>query len=152
MRRSISRRVAGALCAFASSAFYFPPGRPGLSRNGSRSRFIVSEETVKSYYDSRISKQEHRVEPDRVKDYKSQFTRHILPTKIDGVSFWRLYLIQLRVSHLEKLQTHLLSKGLKAKSVNSIVHGALTAMLKDARRTGRYKSTCLIVISSNPFR
>jgi integrase len=41
----------------------------------------------------------------------------------------------LSVDHLAKLQTHLKAKGLKANTVNSIVHGSIKAMLKDARRT-----------------
>ncbi len=43
---------------------------------------------------------------------------------------------ELTISHLDKLQTHLKAKGLKANSVNSIVHGALKAMLKAGRRSG----------------
>jgi integrase len=110
---------------------------------GNKARFFrketehqVTVQTVKSYYNSWIKKQGDRVRPHRIKDYTSQFTRHILPTRIKGGAFGSLFLASLTIDHLVDLQTKLRAKGLKAESVNGIIHGSLRAMLKDARRTG----------------
>jgi integrase len=113
---------------------HFPNGNKAGLFQPEQERQTAAEHTIKNYYDTLITKQEHRV-----KDYKSQFQLHILPEKIDGITFSAIYLGQLRISHLEKLQIHLRSKGLKANSVNAVVHGSLKAMLKDARRTGALK-------------
>jgi hypothetical protein len=45
----------------------------------------------------------------------------------------------LNVSHLETLQNKLKAKGLKARSVNGIIHSCLRAMLRDARMDGLIK-------------
>jgi integrase len=76
--------------------------------------------------------QDTRVRPKRVQDYQSHF-HHILAAKIDGVKFGSLYLTSLTHEHLKGLQSYLLTKGLKASSVNAIVHSSLRAMLRDAR-------------------
>jgi len=90
--------------------------------------------TVKSYYGRWIKKkpQDTRVRPKRVEDYQSHF-HNILAAKIDGVGFGGLYLTSLTHEHLKDLQSYLLTKGLKASSVNAIVHSSLRAMLRDAR-------------------
>jgi len=100
-----------------------------------REKKVIQPETVRSYYEGWSAKPKS-VRPHRLKDYKSQFSRHILPALIDSQEFGDIYLSALAVHHLEKLQTQLRAKGLKANSVNSIVHGSLKAMLKDARRSG----------------
>ena len=69
---------------------------------------------------------------DRVKDYESQFPRHIFPARIKGGSFGSLFLASLTADHLVDLQGSPQPKGLKASSVNGIIHGSLRAMLKDA--------------------
>jgi len=115
---------------------HFPNGNRAPLFRPEQAKAIIVEHTIRSYYEKWIPKQTDRVRPHRVKDYLSQFGRHILPAKIDGVIFGGIYLAHLGTSHLEKLQTHLKAKGLKANSVNSIVHGALKAMLKDCRRAG----------------
>src|SRR5918996_5247356 len=77
-----------------------------------REKKVIQPETVRSYYESWISRQKDRVRPHRVKDYKSQFSRHILPALIDSKEFGDIYLSALAVHHLEKLQTQLRAKGL----------------------------------------
>jgi integrase len=101
-----------------------------------RTKKVVQPETVRSYFENWIPRQKNRVRSHRLKDYKSQFKCHILLASIDSQEFGDIYLSALAVHHLEKLQTHLRAKGLKANSVNGIVHGSLKAMLKDARRSG----------------
>jgi integrase len=96
----------------------------------------ITTQTIRSYYKGWIKKQSHRVRPHRVKDYESQFSRHILPSRIKGGTFGSLFLASLTIDHLVELQARLKGKGLKAASVNSIIHGSLRAMLKDARRNG----------------
>jgi len=83
--------------------------------------------TVKAYFEQWIKEQSSRVRPHRVKDYQSQFKRHILPV------IGRKNLAALTVSDLQQLQRRLTAKGLKAASVNGIVGGSLRAMVKDAR-------------------
>lgn len=82
------------------------------------------------------SKSEASRQAPRGKDYESQFKLHIIKAKIDGLVFGNIYLTSLSVDHIAKLDILLKAKALKANSVNSIVHGSSTAMLKDARRTG----------------
>jgi integrase len=106
----------------------------------------VSHETVQAYYERWIPKQKGRVRPHRLKDYESQFTKHILPTRIDGVVFGRIALSTLTTDHIVKLQSALRVKGqedgsaYKANSINSFIGGTLRAMLKDARRSGVLKA------------
>jgi integrase len=114
---------------------HFPDGNKARLFRGETERPITAQ-TVKSCYNTWIKKQSDRVRPHRVKDYESQFSRHILPTRVKGGAFGSLFLANLTVEHLVGLQTKLKAKGLKAASVNSIVHGSLRAMLKDARRAG----------------
>jgi integrase len=115
---------------------HFPAGNKVALFQPEQDRAIAVEHTIKSYYKGWIPEQENRVSAHRLKDYGSQFRCHILPAKIDGLTVGAIYLSQLRIDHLQKLQTHLKAKGLKANSVNSVVHGSLKAMLKDARRNG----------------
>ena len=106
----------------------------------------VSHETVEAYYERWIPKQKGRVRPHRLKDYESQFTKHILPTRIDGVVFGRIPLSTLTTDHIGKLQSALSAKSqengsaYKANSINSFIGGTLRAMLKDARRSGALKA------------
>jgi hypothetical protein len=106
----------------------------------------VSHETVEAYYHRWIPKQKGRVRPHRLKDYESQFTKHILPTRIDGVVFGRIPLSGLTTDHIVKLQSALSAKSqddgsaYKANSINSFIGEALRAMLKDARRSGVLKA------------
>jgi hypothetical protein len=67
----------------------------------------VSHETVKDYYERWTLEQKGRVRPHRLKDYKSQFTKHILPTRINGVVFGRIPLSALTTNHIVKLQSAL---------------------------------------------
>ena len=114
---------------------YFPDGnKAALFRKESERPH--NTQTVKSYYNQWIKKQNARVRPHRVKDYESQFRRHILPAQIKGGSFGSLFLANLTIDHLVQLQACLKVKKLKASSVNGIIHGSLRAMLKDARRSG----------------
>jgi integrase len=114
---------------------HFPDGnKAALFRQ--ESERPLNTQTVKSYYNQWIKNQNARVRAHRVKDYESQFQRHILPARIKGGSFGSLFLANLTTDHLVRLQGCLKPKGLKASSVNGIIHGSLRAMLKDARRSG----------------
>ena len=110
--------------------------------NGNKAHLFRQEEarpmtmyTVKSYYNRwlKAEKESSRVRPHRIKDYESQFNRHILKTKVDGLVFGNIHLPGLSVDHLKKLQGKLTAKGLKAASVNAVIHGSLRAMLQAAR-------------------
>ena len=92
--------------------------------------------TVEQFYKEWIKKQGDRVRAHRVKDYVSQFNRHILPARLGHKRFGNLAFALLRVTHLQDLQGKLKGKGLKARSVNGIVHSSLRAMLKAARAEG----------------
>ena len=120
---------------FSHFFHHFPDGNKARLFRKETER-TINTQTVKSYYNGWIKKQSHRVRPHRVKDYESQFSRHILPTRVKGGTFGTLFLASLTIDHLVDLQAKLKAKGLKAASVNSIIHGSLRAMLKDARRTG----------------
>jgi integrase len=102
----------------------------------------ASHETIESYYERWLLRQKGRVLPHRVKDYKSQFNKHILPARVDGVVFGRIPLSALTTDHIVKLQRALRAKRqpngrpYKANSINSFIDGSLRAMLKDARRSG----------------
>ena len=92
--------------------------------------------TVKTFFNRWIKKQSDRVRPHRVEEYKSHFARHILAAKIGNTTFGKIYLTGLKVEHLKGLQDRLRTKGLKASSVNAVVHSSLRAMLRDARGEG----------------
>jgi Arm DNA-binding domain len=102
----------------------------------------ASNETVESYYEKWLPRKKGGALPPRLKDYVSQFTNHILPTRIDGMVFGRIPLLALTTDHLMRLQAALRAKRqpngrpYKANSINSFIRGSLRAMLKDARRTG----------------
>jgi len=98
-----------------------------------------SHVTVEAYYKGWIKKQEERVRAHRVKDYEA-IPRHVLKTRIGQQAFGRITLGLLNISHLQTLQNKLKAKGLKARSVNGIVHSCLRAMLRDARVDGLVKS------------
>ena len=113
--------------------------------NGNKAHLFRQEETrpgtiytAKSYYNRwlKAEKESGRVRPHRIKDYESQFNRHILKAKIDGTVFGNIHLPGLSVDHLKKLQGKLTAKGLKAASVNAVIHGSLRAMLQAARGEG----------------
>ncbi len=88
--------------------------------------------TVEAYYKVWIKKQEGRGRPHRAKDYQT-INRHVLKTRVGQQAFGKIALGLLNVSHLQTLQSKLKAKGLKANSVNGIVHSCLRAMLRDAR-------------------
>src|SRR5215813_295747 len=98
-----------------------------------------SHVTVEAYDKGWIKKQEERVRAHRVKDYEA-IPRHVLKTRIGQQAFGRITLGLLNISHLQTLQNKLKAKGLKARSVNGIVHSCLRAMLRDARVDGLVKS------------
>ena len=98
-----------------------------------------SHVTVEAYYKGWIKKQEERVRAHRVKDYEA-IPRHVLKTRIGQQAFGRITLGLLNISHLQTLQNKLKAKGLKARSVNGIVHSCLRAMLRDACVDGLVKS------------
>jgi integrase len=97
-----------------------------------------SHMTVEAYFKSWIKKQEERVRAHRVKDYEA-IARHVLKARIGQQAFGKIALGLLNVSHLQSLQNKLRAKGLKARSVNGIVHSCLRAMLRDARVDGLIK-------------
>lgn len=108
--------------------------------------------TIDSYYRVWIKKQPSRVRPHRIKDYRSHFGRHILPTKVEKSVFGKLPLVRLTYEDLKSLQRKLTEKGLKASSVNGIVHGSLRALLRDARSEGLISLDLFDRPSLNPFR
>jgi integrase len=95
--------------------------------------------TIESYYKTWITKQNDRVRPHRVKDFRSQFKCHLLPARIGRRLFGKIPLSLLRVTDLQELQAHLKAKGLKANSVNGVIGGSLRAMVKAARADGIVK-------------
>jgi len=107
---------------------WFPKGNKAhlFRRNDDTPSFL----TVEAFFKTWIKEQSSRVRPHRVKDYESQFRRHILP------AIGRVNLAVLSFSHLLDLQRKLKAKGMKAASVNGVVHGSLRAMLKAARGKG----------------
>jgi integrase len=94
-----------------------------------------SQVTVESYYNDWIKKQAERVRAHRVKDYGA-IKRHVLKTRVGKMAFGKIPLGLLRVADLHELQTKLKAKGLKAGSVNGVVHSCLRAMIRDARIDG----------------
>jgi integrase len=92
--------------------------------------------TVRAYYQYWIKKQTARVRPHRIKDYESQFRRHILDTKTGNVQFGNLPLQGLTVDRLKNLQDSVKAKNMKAATVNAVVHSSLRALLRDARGEG----------------
>jgi hypothetical protein len=56
-----------------------------------------------------------------------------------GQRFGKIQLSLLKVTDLKALQSSLKAKGLKATSVNGIIHSCLRAMLRDARMEGHLK-------------
>ena len=63
-----------------------------------------------------------------------------MKARIGQQAFGKIALGFLNVSHLQSLQSKLKTKGLKANSVNGIVHSCLRAMLRDARVDGLIKT------------
>jgi len=94
-----------------------------------------SQITVESYYNDWIKKQAERVRAHRVKDYGA-IKRHVLKTRVGKMAFGKIPLGLLKVADLHELQTKLKAKGLKARSVNGVVHSCLRAMIRDARIDG----------------
>jgi hypothetical protein len=90
---------------------HFPNGNRARLFRPEQTKAIAVEHTIRSYYENWIPKQTDRVRPHRVEDYESQFRCHILPAKIDGVTFGGIYLAHVSTSHLERLQTSLKAKG-----------------------------------------
>jgi integrase len=101
----------------------------------------ASSETVETYYEKWILRQENSALPHQFKEYKSQITNHILPTRVDGMRFGTIPLSALTTDHLAKLQAALRAKRqpngepYKASSINAFIGGSLRAMLRDARRS-----------------
>jgi integrase len=102
-------------------------------------QFSPSHVTVESYFKAWIKKQSERVRAHRVKDYEA-IPRHVLKARIGQQAFGKLALGLLNVSHLQGLQNKLRAQGLKARSVNGIVHSCLRAMLRDTRVDGLVKT------------
>ena len=96
----------------------------------------ITTHTVKSYFNNWIKKQTGSVQFHRIEEYESHFSKHILPAKIENTTFGKLHLASVTVDHLKSLQDRLREKGLKASSVNAVVHSSLRAMLRDARGEG----------------
>lgn len=99
-----------------------------------------SHVTVEAYFKGWIKKQAERVRAHRIKDYDA-IRLHVLKTRIGQQAFGKIALGFLNVSHLQSLQNKLRAKGLKARSVNGIVHSCLRAMLRDARIDGMIKAS-----------
>jgi hypothetical protein len=93
-------------------------------------------QTVEGYFRIWIKQQSDHVRPHRLKDYNSTIDGHILKTRIGGQRFGKIQLSLLKVTDLKALQSSLKAKGLKATSVNGIIHSCLRAMLRDARMEG----------------
>ncbi len=111
--------------------------------NGNKAYLFRQEETkpltthtVKSFFNAWIKKQGSRVRPHRVKEYQSHFNRHILKAKVGKSIFGKIHLAGLKIEHLKNLQDRLRDKGLKATSVNAVVHSSLRAFIRDARVEG----------------
>src|SRR5439155_13767533 len=64
---------------------------------------------------------------------------HVLKGRIAGLLFGKSSLRLLKVADLKDLQSRLKASGLKAASINGIVHSCLRAMLRDARVDGLLK-------------
>jgi integrase len=94
---------------------------------------------VETYFKGWIKKQAERVRAHRVKDYDA-IRRHVLKARVGQQAFGKLALGLLNVSHLQSLQNKLKAKGLKARSVNGVIHSCLRAMLRDARVDGLVKT------------
>ena len=101
----------------------------------------ASSETVETYYEKWILQQKNSALPHQFKEYKSQITNHILPTRVDGMRFGTIPLSALTTDHLVKLQAALRAKRqpngepYKAGSINAFIGASLRAMLRDARRS-----------------
>src|SRR6266478_2997215 len=116
---------------------HFPHGNKAhLYRREEQPSF--SQQTVENFYKSWIKKQPDRVRPHRVKDYEAAIGQ-VLKTRIGKVRFGAIPLGFLKVADLKDLQNRLKAKGLKAATVNGIVHSCLRAMLRDARVDGLVK-------------
>jgi integrase len=89
--------------------------------------------TVEGFYRDWIKEQPSRVRPHRVKEYRSHFQNHILPARIGSGTFGKLPLSAVTNVHLASLQDRLRAKGLKANTVNGVVHSCLRALFRDAR-------------------
>jgi integrase len=113
---------------------WFPDGN--LAHLFKRLKAPAGIVTVETYFNGWIEKQGERVRPHRVKDYRSQFNLHILKTRIGLKIFGQITFAALCDDDLKDLQNKLKAKGLKASSVNGIVHSSLRAMLKSARGAG----------------
>ena len=117
---------------------HFPKGNKAhLFRQAAE--LSLSYMSVESYYKTWIKKQAERVRTHRVKDYDA-IPRHVLKARLGQQAFGKIALGLLHVSHLQSLQNKLRAKGLKARSVNGIVHSCLRAMLRDARVDGLIKA------------
>lgn len=117
--------------------------------NGNRAHLFRRQEaelpsslTMDSFYEKWLPAQEESQRPHRVKDYKS-IKKHCLTTRVDNGRFGAIPVALVGASDLKQLQSKLLAKGLKARSVNSVIHSCLAAMLRDARASG--------VLKSNPY-
>ena len=64
----------------------------------------------------------------------------MLKARIGQQAFGKIAFGHLNISHLQSLQNKPKAKGLKASSVNGIVHSCLRAMLRDALVDGKIKT------------
>jgi integrase len=117
---------------------HFPTGNKAHLFRREEETASPSHITVESYFKGWIKKQADRVRAHRVKDYQA-IPRHILKTRVGHLAFGKIALGFLSVSDLQNLQNKLKAKGLKARSVNGIVHSCFRAMLRDARVDGLVK-------------
>lgn len=95
--------------------------------------------TVEKYFTDWITKQGDRVRAHRVKDYNS-IKLHVLTARVGESIFGQIPLGLLQIGDLKNLQVKLKAKGLKARSVNGVIHSCLRAMLRDARVDGHIKA------------
>jgi integrase len=92
--------------------------------------------TLQAYFKTWIEAQKLSGRPHRIKDYYAAIDGHCLTARVGSMRFGKIALGLLGISELKELQSKLKAKGLKARSVNSIIHSCLRAMIRDARIAG----------------
>jgi integrase len=94
-----------------------------------------SQVTAEAFYKEWIEKQKDKGRAHRSKDYKA-IEHHALKTRIGQTLFGKIRLGFLTIAELEILQSKIKARGLKASSVNGVVHSCLRVMIRDARKEG----------------
>jgi len=115
---------------------WFPNGRKAHLFQNQKARITNRLVTVESWYEQWIEKQAGRVRVHRVRDYRSQIRKHVLPGRVRATTFGRLPLPSLSFQDLRELQEFLKTKGCTASTVNGVIHSSLRALLRDARSAG----------------